>query len=84
MSAIEIADTVHHKPSGEHWIVARVSETHVWPAGWPPCRASIEDCELEEKASDVKREAFMRELRGLPASDERHLPTDQPQPARSE
>ena len=74
MDKIEIADTVHHKPTAEDWVVARVNETHLWPAGWPPGRANLADCELLEKATDAQREEMLRNLRKMPASDERHLP----------
>jgi hypothetical protein len=73
MSKIDIADTVHHKPTAEDWVVARVTDMHLWPAGWPPGRANLADCELLQKATDAQREDMMRMLRKMPASDERHL-----------
>ena len=73
MEKIEIADTVHHKPSNEWWVVARVTETPLSPAGWPPCCAKLADCELAKKATPEQREVMMARLRELPADDERHL-----------
>lgn len=73
MDKIEIADTVHHKPTAEDWVVARVDEKHLWPAGWPPTRANLADCELLEKATGAQREEMVRMLRKTPVNDERHL-----------
>lgn len=73
MSKIEIADAVHHGPSGEDWVVARVTEEHVYPAGWPPGRALLADCTLLKKATDEQREAMMVQLRKLPMGDDRRL-----------
>ena len=41
-------DTVHHKPTGETWIVCGVAygTNELVPCGWPPSIAKIEDCEL--------------------------------------
>lgn len=46
-------DTVHHRPTGEDWILRDADETHVWPAGWPDSRALAEDCELIEKGGGL-------------------------------
>lgn len=70
---IEIADTVHHGPTGEDWVVARVTDRHVYPAGWPPCRADLADCTLIGKATEKQRAEMMANLRKLPPSDERHI-----------
>ena len=70
---IEIADHVHHKPSGENWVVARVTEQHIYPAGWPPCRADIADCELIRKATPEQVENLKVDLRKLPPGDERKI-----------
>ena len=71
MTDIEIADTVHHGPTGEDWIVARVDDRFVWPAGWPPGRADKADCVLVKKATEEKRDLMICRLRNLPESDER-------------
>lgn len=70
---IEIADAVCHGPSGENWVVARVTGQHVYPAGWPPCRAEIADCRLIAKATEKQRAEMLRNLRKLPPGDERHI-----------
>ena len=73
MEQIEIADAVRHGPTGEDWVVARVTEAHVYPAGWPPCRADLADCTLLEKATPEQREQMLRDLRRLPHDDERRV-----------
>lgn len=70
---IEIADHVHHRPSGENWVVARVTEQHVYPAGWPPCRADIADCELIHKATPEQVENLKRDLQNLQTGDARKI-----------
>jgi len=70
---IEIGDTVHHRPTGEKWIVARAASEHVWPAGWPPCRALAVDCELLEKATPERVEWLKKHLKNLPDDDDRKL-----------
>ena len=46
----EPGDHVHHKPTGEDWVVKRSGTDSegefVEPAGWPPCRARAADCEM--------------------------------------
>lgn len=69
---IEIADHVHHKPSGENWVVGRVDETHVYPCGWPESRAQLSDCVLTWKANEESRADLIEKLKKLPASDSRH------------
>ena len=70
---IGIGDVVLHVPSGEKWLVARADDNHVWPIGWPCCRADIKDCELIMKATDEERAIFSDELRGLPQGDPRRV-----------
>lgn len=57
---IEVADHIHHIPTGEDWVVKRVDDTHVEPAGWPPCRAKLADCRLIKKATPKEREEMRR------------------------
>lgn len=78
MSKIEIADIVKHHPTGEEWVVARVTETDVYPAGWPPSCAELRDCELVEKATPEQREKMIEDCRRLPRSDSRHIKTCEP------
>ena len=68
---IEIADTVKHKPTGETWVVARVTDTSVYPAGWPPCCAELKDCELVEKATQKQQYTMIEACKKLPQSDSR-------------
>ncbi|ULQ45931.1 hypothetical protein JN531_012560 [Flagellatimonas centrodinii] len=70
---IEVADAVKHGPTGEEWIVARVTDQHVYPAGWPPCRADRSDCTLIQKATNEQRARMLSDLRRLPSSDERAI-----------
>ena len=64
MSEIDIGDHVHHSPSNEDWIVARVDKDYndLYPAGWPCSRAQISDCVLIKKASKEKRTEFIKEI----------------------
>ena len=48
-SKIERGDSVHHVPSGEDWIVLDANENYVYPAGWPPSQAFVDDCRVTEK-----------------------------------
>ena len=72
MEKIEIADYVHHQPSGEDWVVARVTDEYLWPAGWPPGRAKLSDCVLTHKASPESRARLVADLKRLPPDDERY------------
>jgi hypothetical protein len=60
---IDIGDHIHHTPTGEDWVVKSVDETHVEPAGWPPCRAKLSDCRLIKKATPEQREEMRRKTR---------------------
>lgn len=55
--AFERGDIVRHK-SGEEWVLKRAGVDgaggFVEPAGWPPCRARADDCELVESAADQR------------------------------
>lgn len=77
---IDIADHIHHGPSGEDWVVARVDGEHVYPAGWPVCRAALSDCTLIRKATATQRAQMLRERRNLPRGDSRHLADAQIEP----
>ncbi len=71
--AIDIGDAVHHGPSGEDWIVARVDDGYVYPAGWPPCRAVAADCTLIKSATAEERAEMIERLQRIPSSDPRHI-----------
>ena len=51
-------DHVHHRPTGEDWVVLRSGHDgaggFVEPAGWPPCRARSDDCTLIESAEAMR------------------------------
>lgn len=51
---IRTADHVHHKPSGEEWVVgfADYETGYLAPLGWPDCDAKISDCDLIKAADD--------------------------------
>lgn len=56
-------DIVHHKPSGEDWVVAWADHEsgYMAPCGWPTCEALISDCEIKTPATDDQ----CRELAGV-------------------
>jgi hypothetical protein len=64
-------DAVHHRPSGESWLLAAVDRAEVLPAGWPPTRAAARDCELLEAASDEAHADMVRRCRAMDGPDER-------------
>jgi hypothetical protein len=70
---IEVADIVKHRPTGEEWVVARVTDTSIYPAGWPPCCAELKDCELIEKGTAEQREKMVESCKKLPSSDSRKI-----------
>lgn len=51
MSDLERGDIVRHVPSGEEWLLLRVKDDYVYPAGWPSSRALAADCVLVSKAT---------------------------------
>jgi hypothetical protein len=59
---IDTADHVLHGPTGEEWLVARVTSTHLHPCGWPPSMADLSDCTLIRKAKPEERLQLLREL----------------------
>jgi hypothetical protein len=71
MSAIETADTVLHRPTGEEWLVAGVDGDRLYWCGWPPGRANLADCELVQKATDEDRSKLRAKLAQLDADDPR-------------
>jgi len=73
MQNIDIGDDVHHKPSGEDWIVARVTEKHVYPCGYPSCRADRSQSDLSVKATDESKNDIIKMCKKLPLDDERRI-----------
>ena len=49
MNEIARGDTVKHQPTGETWLVVKVSDGYLYPAGWPKSRALVADCVLVKK-----------------------------------
>lgn len=68
-------DIVAHEPSGEEWVAARVTDDHIYPAGWPPCRADILDCSLVKACTDEEHQKMLDECSKLPRSDSRYQAT---------
>ena len=58
-------DHVHHKPSGEDWVVAYVSGDRLAWCGWPDGTAALEDCEIISYCTD---EEHLKQLRECAAS----------------
>lgn len=61
---LRTGDTVHHKPSGEEWVVAYAdySTGKLSPCGWPECEAEIMDCSLVRAAPDQESAALLDRL----------------------
>ena len=59
---IDTGDAVHHKPTGEDWLVACVDGDKLYWLGWPEGRAELADCELRKKATPEDRMMWLREL----------------------
>ena len=60
---IDIADHVHHGPTGENWIVAAVALDRLYWCGWPfGGSALLSDCTLTRKATKEERLTLLGEL----------------------
>lgn len=70
---IEIGDAVHHAPSGENWVVARVDAEHLYPAGWPCTRERVAECSLLQKATPAQRTEMVERLKNISSDDPRHI-----------
>ena len=54
--AFRAGDVVHHRPSGERWILATDEvDGRVYPMGWPESRAAASDCRMVRSATDAQR-----------------------------
>ena len=51
-TTIRAGDHVAHGPTGETWVVRRVTAEHVEPFGWPRSRALLSDCLVVKRATD--------------------------------
>lgn len=71
VDAIDTGDHVHHKPSGEDWVVAFVRGDRLAWAGWPEGLAALADCTLITKATPDARDKLLRDLADMGSSDSR-------------
>ena len=65
MDMIDVADWVHHGPSGEDWIVAAVDQEQgsLYWCGWPfGGSAELADCTLKQKATQEERNKLLIDL----------------------
>lgn len=66
-------DTVHHRPSGEDWLVAYADPARdelAW-CGWPPGVAKLSDCDLVERCTDEEHAALVAQILRMPGGDHR-------------
>ena len=66
-------DTVHHRPSGEDWLVAYADPARdelAW-CGWPPGVAKLSDCTLVRRCSDEEHAALVAQILRMPGGDHR-------------
>ena len=71
MQEIDTADYVHHKPSGEDWVVAYVRGDRLAWCGWPQGEAALADCTLVKKADPADRDKLLREMAASSSADMR-------------
>lgn len=71
---IDIGDRVLHAPTGETWVVARISGGYLYCAGWPCTRAPMSDCTLLEKASPEFKAEVIEAHKRLDFGDPRRIP----------
>ena len=62
MSIIRAGDIVHHKPTGEDWVVAYVDGEYLAWCGWPDGRAKLADCQLKKSCTDEEHIKWLREI----------------------
>jgi len=68
---IDTADHVHHKPSGEDWVVAYVAADRLAWCGWPQGQAALADCTLLRKATAAERDKLLHEMAASGSDDMR-------------
>jgi len=61
-SNIDTGDIVHHGPTGEDWVVARVQGEHLAWCGWPQGWADLKDCTLVKKATPEERIDLLKQI----------------------
>lgn len=59
---LRAGDHVHHRPSGEEWVVAYQDGEHVGWCGWPAGEALAADCDLILAVTDTEHLAILRRL----------------------
>lgn len=61
---LRTGDVVHHKPSGEDWVLAYADygTGKLSPCGWPECEGEIRDCTLVNAATDEESEGLVGRL----------------------
>ena len=70
--SIKPGDTVHHRPSGEDWIVGAVYEDgRIIPLGWPCSTMLLSDCDITERCSEDESQQWIREMAAIDGSDPR-------------
>lgn len=58
----DTADVVHHKPSGEDWVVAYTANGMLCACGWPCTLVPIDECTLKDEASPEERQSLLQRL----------------------
>lgn len=69
---IDTGDYIHHRPSGENWVVAYCRDGEVCCCGWPETFAKVSDCELTHKASPEKRMNLLEQMKNSRGSRGEH------------
>lgn len=62
---IDTGDVVLHKPSGEEWVVACVTEPYLYWCGWPYGDARLDDCELIRKATPEEKLRILKDCAAM-------------------
>ena len=68
---IRTGDTVHHRPSGEEWLVAYVEDDRLAMCGWPPGEALVADCDLIKSCTDDECLELLHRMAKMEEPDKR-------------
>lgn len=68
---MDTGDVILHKPSGEKWVVAFVTEDMLCCCGWPKSYAKLSDCELVTPATAEERERLLWDMARISGEDRR-------------
>ena len=60
--SIRCGDHVHHRPSGEDWLVAWCDGDDLQWCGWPSGIGRTADCDLVKACSDAEHIKLVREI----------------------